>query len=151
MAYRKTTQALMPTHHQPGAPGRYDCFPGFPIGPGKIALGFAALAEQVHGHQCVVIDGYAGVLWSDLRRELDDALRALGRRARWYDVQQALQPPAAIERLVERFLGGDDPLFGTRFNGTLADFFDPAKLAELRPDPAADLSIIYGSGAALAG
>src|SRR5262245_65648139 len=117
MAYRKTTQELVPTHYQPSAPGHYDCFPGFPIGPGKIALGIAALAEQLHDHQCVVIDGYAGVLWGDLRRQLDEALRALGRRARWHDVQQALQPPAAIERLVAPFVGGDDPLFGTRFEG----------------------------------
>jgi len=151
MTYRKTTQTLMPTDHQPGAPGQYDCYPGFPIGPGKIALGFTALAEQLQQHQRVVIDGYAGVLWDDLRRQLDTALRALGRRALWHDVWQAMQPAAAIERLVAPFLGGDDPLFGTRFTGDLADFYDPAKLAELRPDPAADLNIVYGSGAALAG
>src|SRR5262249_1370230 len=140
MTYRKTTQTLLPSHHSPGAPGQYDCYPGFPIGPGKIALGFAALAGQLHGHLRIVIDGYAGVLWDAVRRQLDEALGARGWRACWLDVREALRPPEAIERLVEPFLGGGDPLFGTRFTGALADFFDPARLAELRPDAAADLS-----------
>jgi mannose-6-phosphate isomerase class I len=151
MSYRKTTQALLPSTHAPAAPGQYDIYPGFPIGPGKIALGFAALAERLVGHQLVTLDGYAGVLWDDLRARLDAALGAIGWRAAWLDARQALRTSAEVERLVAPFLGGDDPLFGTRFTGALADFFDLDALAALRPDEAADLSIVYGPGAALAG
>ncbi len=62
-----------------------------------------------------------------------------------------MRPPDEIEALVAPFLGGDDPVFGTRFTGNLSDFFDPQRLTDLRPDPHADLSILYGAGAALAG
>jgi mannose-6-phosphate isomerase class I len=149
--WRNTTQALAPAIHTPTPAGQYDIYPGFPIGPGKIALGYTALAEQLAGQRQVIIDGYGGVLWEKLRAELEAALQAQGVQAAWVDVEQALKPEAAIEALVAPFLGGDDPIFGTRFTGTLADFFDREKLAGLRPDPAASLTLLYGSGAALAG
>ncbi|MBE7559562.1 hypothetical protein HS125_11645 [bacterium] len=54
--------------------------------------------------------------------------------------------------MVAPFLGGRDPLFGARFMvPAMAKFFDPGRLALLDPDEAADLSILYGCGAALAG
>ena len=73
-----------------------------------------------------------------------------GVRVAWCDVSTALLPPHAIDDLIAPYLGGDDPIFGFRFGGDLRPFFDAAKLAELAPDPAADLNIIYGCGAALA-
>jgi hypothetical protein len=48
-------------------------------------------------------------------------------------------------------LNGSDPVFGKIYNGTLADFFEPELLAMVQPDPAADLCIVYGTGAALCG
>ena len=51
--------------------------------------------------------------------------------------------------MLELFLGGNDPLFGSRFTGNLKDFFEPAKLEAILPDETANLSIIYGCGAAL--
>jgi mannose-6-phosphate isomerase class I len=65
-------------------------------------------------------------------------------------VDHALLPANQIEALVAPFLGGDDPLFGRRFTGSLRDFFDPEALAALRPNPRARLNIVYGCGAALA-
>jgi mannose-6-phosphate isomerase class I len=149
-SYRKTTQRLAPAFHQPTLPGQYDLYPGFPIGPGKIVLGFEALAQKLVGQQQVTLDGYGGVWWANFKTRLNAALIALGLRTAWLNVDQALRPTAEIEALVAPFLGGNDPLFGTRFTGHLRDFFDPAKLRALQPDPAADLSIIYGCGAALA-
>ncbi len=149
--WRKTTQELMPARLPRTEPGRYDLYPGFPLGPGKIALGYDALAEQLVGRRSVVIDGYIGVFWEDLRARLDAALAQHGIHAAWHDVRAALLPESEIARLVAPFLGGDDPIFGTRFTGRLADFFQAEKLRALRPDPAADLSVIYGCGASLAG
>jgi hypothetical protein len=71
--------------------------------------------------------------------------------AAWHAIDAALRPQAAVEALVAPFLGGDDPLFGTRFSGSLADFFDADRLAHLQPDLDAVLNIVYGCGAALAG
>ena len=148
-SWRKTTQELAPARHTPLPPGQYDLYPGFPLPPDQIELGYEALAAQLAGHLQVIIDGYGGVLWGDLRQQLDNALITQGIQAVWIDVVQAMRPPDAIESLIAPFLGGDDPIFGTRFTGTLANFFDADKLIALRPDPAA-MTILYGCGAALA-
>lgn len=150
MTFRKTTQTLMPARRNPAAPGTYDIYPAFPLGAGRILSGYDALAARLSGQKGVVIDGYAGTLWADLREKLDLALHRLGKSAEWVCVDPAWKDQDALESLVEPFLGGDDPLFGTRFSGTLADFFDPARLAALQPAKGG-MTILYGCGAALAG
>jgi mannose-6-phosphate isomerase class I len=149
--WRATTQELMPARHAPPAPGQYDIYPSFPAAAGTIALGYDMLAARVAGWPQATIDGFGGVLWSELRMQLDAALVRRGVRAAWVDVAEALLPEPAIDRLIMPFLGGDDPLFGMRFTGKLDDFFDAERLDALRPDPAADTTILYGCGAALAG
>ena len=150
-SWRRTSQDLLPPTRPPAAGGRYDLYPGFPIEAGSITQGFAALAAQIADSATVIIDGYGGVFWEPFREALDTALRAQGITAQWSSVDDALKPPAEIETLIEPFLGGDDPLFGTRLTGTLRDFFDGEKLAALAPSPAAQMNIVYGCGAALAG
>lgn len=131
--------------------GRYDLYPGFPVGPGKIQLGYGALADQLAVARQVVIDGYPGVLWENFRGQLTGELTRRGVRTAWRSTAAAVRPGDQINALVAPFLGGGDPLFGRRFTGALRDFFDTRKLRALRPDPAADLSILYGCGASLAG
>jgi mannose-6-phosphate isomerase class I len=149
-SWRKTTQALAPARALPSAE-QYDIYPAFPIGSGKIAAGYAALAERLAGQRRVTIDGYGGVFWSEFRQQLNTALLSLGIRALWRNVSEALLPEDEVDRLVAPFLGGDDPLFGTRFTRPLADFFDAEKLKAMRPGDDSELSIIYGCGAALSG
>jgi mannose-6-phosphate isomerase class I len=130
--------------------GQYNIYPGFSLEYSVIAAGYVALAERIAHHPIVIVDGYGGVNWQACRDFLNQALIERGVRATWIDVQSALQPKAEIDRLVSPFLGGDDPVFGTRFTGTLADFYDRQKLTSLQPDPAADVNILYGPGAVLA-
>ena len=136
--------------------GQYDIFPGFPVQTGDISIGYTALARQIAAQVAVgcrqfVIDGYGGVFWEVFREALAQALATLGLRAVWTEAQTALKPAADVDRLIAPFLGGNDPLFGTRFTGTLADFFEAGPLGALRPDPTAAVNILYGPGAALAG
>jgi len=149
--FRKTSQSLLPAARPAPPAGQYDIYPAFPLEPGLITLGFDALAERLAGARQVVIDGYPGVLWENFRQQLDAALHRHGRHAGWRSVAEALRPEAEIDALLAPFLGGDDPLFGTRFTGALLDFFDTERLPKLAPFPVADLSILYGCGAALAG
>jgi mannose-6-phosphate isomerase class I len=149
--YRKTTQYLMPARPEAVPDGRYDIYPAYPIGPGVIEVGYGALARRLAGERSVVIDGFCGVLWERLRTNLDAELVRLGLRAAWRSVEAALLPAPAIDALVTPYLGGDDPIFGTRFGGGLRDFFDHRRLRDLAPDDQADISIVYGCGAALAG
>ncbi len=148
-AWRKTTQDLMPSSRAPAPLGQYELYPAFKLEAGLIETGFEALANQLEGQTTVTIDGFIGVFWEDLRANLERVLKGRGVRVCWHNIMEAQLEPAQIEALVEPFLGGDDPLFGTRFTGNLEQFFDPAKLELLKPDNVADLNIVYGCGAAL--
>ncbi len=150
-SYRRTTQNLMPAIHTPTPPGMYDIYPGFDIGPRKITVGFSALAEALASHSYVIIDGYQGILWEDMRERLDSALKKHGITAHWVDVSQAYLSEKIINHNVEPYLGGDDPLFGTQYPGTLVDFFDREHLQRLKPNPDARMNIVYGTGADLIG
>lgn len=150
-AFRKTSQYLMPAQASAVAEGEYDIYPGFPLEEGKIWSGYREFAKKIASASIVIIDGFPGVLWENFRLRLSAEMDALGVRATWHDVSSALLPADQVEALVAPYLGGNDPLFGRRFEGTLADFFDPQKLSSLSPDPPASLNILYGCGAALAG
>ena len=150
-SYRNTQQFLAPAHHTPGPKGEYEIYPSFPIGTGKIDIGFAALAHKLVGQRRIIIDGYIGVFWDHFRDCLNEALVALGVQATWQSVENAFIPESEIDELIAPFLGGDDPIFGRRFTKSLNDFFDPAKLAALKPDSQSEMSIVYGCGAALVG
>lgn len=148
--FRRTTQLLAPATHTPPE-GAFNIYPGFPLGAGVIELGFPALARRLAPHHRIVLDGMGGVLWPDFRRRLSDAFTTLGLTFEWLDVSAALRPDAEIERLVAPFLGGDDPLFGTRNPRPLRDFFVAEKLAALeRHAVSGPRTILYGTGAALA-
>ncbi len=142
---------IVETAQRTGAVDHSDIYPAFPVGAGKIAAGYVALAERIAGQRRVTIDGYGGVIWSNFREQLNAALARIGIHATWIDVSEALLPEAEIDQRIAPFLGDDDPLFGTRFTGQLADFFDAESLNTLQPSDHASLCILYGTGGALAG
>lgn len=149
--WRKTTQLLMPARCQAVPNDGYDIYPSWPLEDGVIELGFEALAAKIAASPVVIIDGYPGVLWESFRQNLEQALAARGISAVFTCIDVALLPKAQIDALIAPYLGGDDPLFGFRFPGVLRDFFDPEKQTALRPTPSAQIHILYGTGAALAG
>ncbi len=159
IAWRKSRQPLLPLAKPAVEPGRYDLYPTFHLqdeaGDG-ICVGFAALAEAIAARAAsvgglVLLDGFGGLFWSDVRERLAQAFEILGLSTAWHDTAGALRPPEELDAALAPFLGGDDPLFGRRHTGTLADLFDSAALAAFEPETGADLNLIYGSGAALTG
>lgn len=150
-AFRKTTQLLAPAVRNKRT-GGYDIYPAYPLPDHCIQLGFSELAARLAPHQRIVIDGIAGVLWQDFRERLSGALKETGVTSEWINVSEALRPECEIDKLVSPFLGGDDPLFGKRSTLSLSEFFIPEKLGALRHRSTARArTIIYGTGAALAG
>lgn len=150
---RKTSQRIAPWRRPSLTDQPYELYPAFPLDTGKITAGFATLAAQLANQRQVVIDGYGGVLWGDFCARLQEEFERLRVSTVWLDVNQALLPANQLEACLAPFLGGDDPLFGTKFTGHLSDFFDPNKLHLLRhtlTHQPADVTILYGSGAALA-
>ncbi len=151
--WRQTKQRLRPVEYSSSTDGTYDLYPAYPVGPGKIDVGYGALAHKLADSTEVVIDGFIGVFWDHFREKLNKALDELGVQTDWIDVSEAMLEPDEIDQLVTPYLGGDDPVFGTRYEGELADFFDQKKLKGLSASKSqqSDITILYGCGSFLAG
>lgn len=147
--FRKSNQQLAVARDDARDPADYSLYPTFPVEAGAVQHGFAALAKYVSAARVIRIDGYVGIFWDQYRAELHDALSQLGISADWFDVSQATRSTAEVDELVRPYLGGDDPLFGTRFGGSLSDFFHREQLAKITNKPDAQLTVIYGCGASL--
>lgn len=146
---RKTKQFLLPVEKPAVKPGMYDIYPAHRLAEGLIFTGFESLARELVKHPVVTIDGYQGVFFEETRAMLQKCFQDLGVSVNWISVSSTLKPEHEIDRMIEPFLGGDDPLFGTRTNLKLSDFFDRQRLDALKADGSFDLNIVYGPGASL--
>jgi mannose-6-phosphate isomerase class I len=139
----------------PSTPSRTYCAdPTFPTPSGSIRTHFRAMAACLADFPFVRIDGFLGVHWDELRNGLQAEFDALGQDtvwldAVWLDTATAFKDATELAALVEPYLGGADPLFGTRCPLTLLDFFDADRLKALQPTATTGRTIVYGCGAAL--
>ncbi|MCX6258729.1 MAG: class I mannose-6-phosphate isomerase [Bacteroidia bacterium] len=131
-------------------PGKYDIYPVFPAGDHHIFIGAESLLPYFSRQSVILVDGYTGVYFDQIRENIHAAMKASGIEAEWISTLGLMKSPDVIEELVAPFLGGDDPLFGTRTNLSLPDFFDTKKLEIIRQKRSEKVTLIYGPGAALA-
>ncbi len=107
-----------------------------------------AIAKRGGVNTTLVIECYTGVDEAEVLRQLTTLLApTLVLHAR-----DAMLPPDRIDRLVEPFVGGDDPVFGWLSGLELPQFFDPEKVAQLRyraESVPAGLVLVLGCGARL--
>ena len=148
---RKTSQHLLPLRHPGATPGSYDIYPAHPLPEGEIFTGFATLADELMKHPVVLIDGYIGVFFEDIKEQLIRLFETQNISSSWIDISVAMLPETEICSLTAPFLGGDDPLFGTRTTLTLSDFFDARKLTAIQKDDSTAITVVYGCGASLCG
>ena len=141
----------MPAFKKDARQGVYDIYPSHDAGENKIFSGFESLAYRLRSQKIIIIDGYIGVFFEDIKQNLDTYLKKLRINACWTNVSSVLKKETEITGMISPFLGGDDPLFGTRTLLQLSDFFDHSGLTSLRPNLAFNLNVIYGPGASLAG
>jgi mannose-6-phosphate isomerase class I len=149
--WRKTGKLLLPEVKTNHTPGRYDIYPAFNLDDNLIFESFDSLAAIISHHKIVIIDGYIGVFFDHFQNMLDKSLKELGLSTSWKNSSDFLKPSDIIEKLISPFTGGDDPLFGKRTNLIIEDFFDLQKSRTFLPDDNADINIIIGPGAKLAG
>jgi mannose-6-phosphate isomerase class I len=146
---RKSEQEIVPVKLNPFEEKQYNIYPTFPAA-GEIKAGFDALAQIILNHPVVTIDGYVGVFFDMFQQEIEKRILPLGKQIHWSETSRAVKPAEEIDALIAPFLGGDDPLFGTRCTLELVDFYDPLILRRLNTSPGADsITIIIGCGAAL--
>ncbi len=148
---RKTEQFLAPEKVENAPQGYYDIYPGFPLGDGKINEGHDSLAAWISQQKTVIIDGYEGVFWDRLVANLNQSLIKSGKRVYWYTMDAAMKSPEEIDRMIAPCLGERDSIFGKVTDKKLIDWFDISRLQKIRPDDEAEVNILVGCGAALAG
>ncbi|MEZ3419515.1 MAG: class I mannose-6-phosphate isomerase [Bacteroidales bacterium] len=146
---RKTTQYLLPVEKKE-AEG-YDIYPVHDMGEGKIYCDYESLARRIAGSGKVVIDGYVGVRFDIFAEELNKAFASMGVKPVWWNTSAVMKSSAEIDALIEPYRGGDDPIFGFRAPLSIEDFFNMDRFGSIVPDEAAQVNIVVGIGAALAG
>ncbi len=147
---RATTQAPLPLRAPDRVPG-YDLYPRAPLASGTVDRGWAAVAALAGASSgLLLVDGGSGVDWRGAAAGLSAACAALGRRARMVSSADAFLDEDAFEARIAASLGGDDPVFGRRFEGRLDELVDVAALrARATPTADDDLVVVLGVGAAL--
>jgi hypothetical protein len=146
---RVSTQPLLPLR-RPSPGTAYDLYPAFPLVEGRLDVGWPAIAAEADGVGLLLVDGGAGVAWDAVQEALTASLADRGRHVRMRRTSDAFQPEREIAARLAASLGGDDPLFGTRFQGRLEDLLDLGALQALgRREITDDLVVVFGPGAAL--
>lgn len=149
--YRKTSQYLMPVKKKEERAGDYNLYPTHHLGEGKIFVGFESLAEEIKKHDTVLIEGYQGVFYERIKKNLYKDLQQNGIAVNWIHISDYLKEEKEIDEMISPFLGGNDPIFGTRTTLELSDFFQLEKLKNIELDDEATINIVYGVGSSLAG
>jgi mannose-6-phosphate isomerase class I len=127
----------------------YTMYPFHSLGADKIFNGYNSLAQWMSGHKQIIIDGYGGIFWKEVKQCLQTAFEATGIKVHWIDVSTCFKKEEAIDALVAPFLGTDNSVWGTRCNYKLSDFFNMNELLSLQPATDVDCTIAYGTGAAM--
>ncbi|MCF8373187.1 MAG: ROK family protein [Bacteroidales bacterium] len=146
---RKTTQFLAPTSKTTTKKGEYDIYPGFKIEENSIQEGYVGLADWISKYKQVIIDGYVGVFWEDIKDNLSKEFDQKGLKVIWHEIDAALLSTESIDQMIKPWLGSDDPIFGLRCELPLIDFFNKNLINAIKPDSKTDINIVIGTGAAL--
>jgi mannose-6-phosphate isomerase class I len=140
--WRNSGQPLLPVHTTGNK-----IYPVHTLTSGVIHEGYAELAGWMATESVVLIDGYAGIFWSAIYEALDEEFRKLNTTVKWHFTAALYKD--SVDELVAPFIGNIGDVWGTKTTLSLHDFFDAAKLAAIRADPAFALNIVIGTGAAL--
>lgn len=148
---RVTSQSLLPQQIKKDPPlhAGYNMYPFHALGAGKVFSGYGSLAKWMSGQRQIILDGYGGIFWKEVKQCLQAALQELGVRVHWIDVSTCMKKEDVIGEMVAPFLGTPDSVWGTKCNCILADFFHENDLLSLKPAQEADCTIVFGTGAAL--
>ena len=149
--WRKTEQYLLPEVKPLNSTGSYDIYPTYKLDSNKIESGFDSLAKLISKHKIIIIDGYIGVFYDQFRERLEEHLKYFGKKTSWKSTSDFLKSPGVISEMISPFTGGDDPVFGYRTTLNLVDFFELNALKKIVINNEADINILIGPGASLAG
>jgi mannose-6-phosphate isomerase class I len=150
--WRSSSESILPqniTNRKRPDPEGYDIYPYHALGQGKIFNGYKSLADWIIEQKNVRIDGYIGIFWDVVQELLATELEQRGVSVKWTYLTEKMKTSAAIEKLVQPFLGEDESVWGTKCKLDVTDFFHKEQLDNVHIDDAHDINIAIGIGAAL--
>ncbi|WP_255485130.1 class I mannose-6-phosphate isomerase [Mucilaginibacter sp. X5P1] len=146
---RKSSQTLMPVIlNQDDTEKAYNIYPVCSLGSKKNFNGYNSLVQWIIKQKTIVIDGYGGVFWDEIKWAIDQQITNAGLTINWIETAAYLKPVAEIDAMVTPFLGEKESVWGTKCLLTLKDFYQDEFGAQ-SPDKAFDINIVVGTGAAL--
>lgn len=149
---RKTEQEIMPGRvNDLKKVSGYDIYPFFNLGDDQIFSGIETLCDYIVEHKTVVIDGYTGVYWNNIIAAIKTELQTRTLQHHVIEMSNAMKSEAEIVRITAPFLGKEDSVWGKKTTLSLRDYFDEEHLKSLDLRQEAEINIIIGSGASLAG
>ncbi len=110
MEKRKSEQFLVPVKKEESPVGMYDLYPSLRLETGRIGTGIESLIQKLSNQKILILDGYVGVFYDKIRGQVDREFNKLGKKVCWFDINSALKPENEIDKMLEPFLGGDDPI-----------------------------------------
>lgn len=146
---RSTKQEIMPVRRDEERDTGYQIYPSHQLSTGKIHEGYRGLAEWIASQGTVILDGYVGLFWDQIMDRLLVELEQAGYSVNCWRMEDFLKSEKDIERMVRPFLGASDSVWGTKADLNLADFYTLESLATLQPNPATQVNLVFGTGAAL--
>jgi predicted NBD/HSP70 family sugar kinase/mannose-6-phosphate isomerase class I len=132
----------------------YEMYPNFEVSKDETFLfDYDNLVDiAIKNSSCILIDGFIGVFFDNIREQVDKRLKKLKKRALWKEMSSVFKDYYEIQNLISDFVYKDDPLFGKRCTLELIDLINQDNLSFIsRPDNQNefDLVIFIGIGASL--
>jgi len=148
--WRQSGEKILPENvsRLHSSPDGYNLYPVHALGEGKIFDGFATLASWIIEKKTVLIDGYAGVFWSEIEILLQAEFTKKNIKVNWLRTAGQMKSAATVLELVSPFLGESKSVWGKKTNLKLNDFFKTG-FSTSRPDMQYEVNIGIGIGAAL--
>src|SRR5947209_2661388 len=90
---RVSSQPLLPQHIKTGTSSAegYNMYPFHALGTDKIFSGYASLAQWMAGHRQIMLEGYGGIFWKEVRQCLQTEFEAKGIRVHWIDLSTCMK------------------------------------------------------------
>ncbi|PSL45661.1 mannose-6-phosphate isomerase class I [Chitinophaga niastensis] len=149
VVWRNSSQSLLPAQIAATEENGYNIYPLHPIGQGKIHTGYPTLARWIATQALVLIDGYVGICWDEVQEALEQEFYKQGLKVKWHFTKALQKDTSSIQQLVTPFIGNEGDVWGKKCTLDITAFFQTGQLSSLAFDPAYDINIVIGTGAAL--
>ena len=154
--HRLTKQSLIPILKSDTSYDKssYEMYPNFEISKDEILLfDYDNLVDiAIKNNKFILIDGFVGVFFDNIREQIDARLRKLNKKVLWKEMSSVFKDYNQIQNLMTNFVYKDDPLFGKRCTLQLKDLINLESLSlfsKITNDDEFDIVIFIGIGAAL--